>query len=66
MTTIDQIITPTPFDAVAVDLYRDIHKGIRTELFAVTTAAGSIDPHVVGFDDVASRVDPLTAFLMTL
>jgi hypothetical protein len=27
-----------------VDLYRDIHKGIRAELFAITTAAGSIDP----------------------
>jgi hypothetical protein len=29
---------------VAVDLYRDIHKGIRAELFAVTTEAGRIDP----------------------
>ncbi len=28
----------------AVDLYRDIHKGIRAELFAVTSSAGSIDP----------------------
>jgi hypothetical protein len=28
----------------AVDLYRDIHKGIRAELFAVTSAAGNIDP----------------------
>jgi hypothetical protein len=27
-----------------LDLYRDIHKGIRAELFAVTTSAGSIDP----------------------
>jgi Hemerythrin HHE cation binding domain len=27
-----------------VDLYRDIHKGIRAELFAITTTAGSIDP----------------------
>jgi hypothetical protein len=29
---------------VAVDLYRDIHKGIRTELFAVTEEAGRADP----------------------
>lgn len=30
--------------AVALDLYRDIHKGIRTELFAVTADAGRLDP----------------------
>lgn len=29
---------------VVVDLYRDIHKGIRTELFATTEEAGRIDP----------------------
>jgi hypothetical protein len=29
---------------VTVDLYRDIHKGIRAELFAVTADAGRIDP----------------------
>lgn len=29
---------------VACDLYRDIHKGIRSELFAVTSTAGSLDP----------------------
>lgn len=28
----------------ACDLYRDIHKGIRAELFAVTSTAGSVDP----------------------
>ena len=32
------------FGLVAFDLYRDIHKGIRAELFAVTSAAGSVDP----------------------
>lgn len=32
------------FGLVAVDLYRDIHKGIRAELFAVTATAGSLDP----------------------
>ena len=36
--------TPTRFELVAFDLYRDIHKGIRTELFAVTTSAGQTDP----------------------
>lgn len=27
-----------------VDVYRNIHKGIRSELFAVTTRAGDLDP----------------------
>ena len=31
-------------EAVAFDLYRDIHKGIRGELFAVTSEAGRVDP----------------------
>jgi hypothetical protein len=29
---------------VVFDLYRDIHKGIRSELFALTTSAGQADP----------------------
>ena len=33
------------FDLVAVDLYRDVHKGIRSELFAVVERAGNVDPH---------------------
>jgi hypothetical protein len=32
------------FRLAAVDLYRDIHKGIRAELFAITSSAGTIDP----------------------
>ena len=32
------------FQMVVHDLYRDIHKGIRAELFALTSAAGGIDP----------------------
>jgi hypothetical protein len=32
------------FRLAAVDLYRDIHKGIRAELFAITATAGSLDP----------------------
>src|SRR5581483_265734 len=31
-------------EQVTEDLYRDIHKGIRAELFAVTAAAGRVDP----------------------
>lgn len=41
----------TPELAVAMDLYRDIHKGIRAELFAVTLEAGRLDPA-----DLAGRV----------
>lgn len=32
------------FRLVAFDVYRDIHKGIRSELFAITSTAGSVDP----------------------
>lgn len=37
--------------AVALDLYRDIHKAIRTELFGLVARAGSTDAS----DDVARR-----------
>ena len=30
---------------VAVDLYRDIHKGIRSELLVLVETAGQLDPH---------------------
>lgn len=40
------------YHQVAFDLYRDIHKGIRAELFAITSTAGRIDP-VDRFDRVA-------------
>jgi len=41
--TITEPQTLSPFAPVAVDLYRDIHKGIRSELFNVTWTAGRID-----------------------
>jgi hypothetical protein len=44
MTTYDITTEAGRFQLVAFDLYRDIHKGIRTELFAVTTSAGQTDP----------------------
>lgn len=37
-------ITETGLRPIAVDLYRDIHKAIRSELFALTEEAGGIDP----------------------
>ena len=30
---------------IAVDLYRDIHKGLRSELLALVETAGRLDPH---------------------
>ncbi len=42
--TITEPQTTIPLRLVAVDLYRDIHKGIRSELFRVTETAGNLDP----------------------
>ena len=44
MTITETTIATAPLRLVAVDLYRDIHKGIRAELFAVTERAGNVDP----------------------
>lgn len=43
LTTDSQLITEAP-TMVALDLYKDIHKGIRADLFSVTGRAGSLDP----------------------
>lgn len=40
-----------PLEVVTFDIYRNIHKGIRGELFDITSAAGSADPN----DEVATR-----------
>jgi hypothetical protein len=37
-------LTVDPTSSTAFDAYRDPHKGIRAELFAVTASAGSTDP----------------------
>jgi hypothetical protein len=42
MTIHDELTAGLPL--VTFDLYRDIHKSIRCELFAVTETAGSVDP----------------------
>jgi hypothetical protein len=34
----------TEFELVLCDLYRDVHKGIRAELFAIVSEAGRLDP----------------------
>jgi hypothetical protein len=42
--TVADTITPIRFRPVVLDLYRGIHKGIRSELFAVVGEAGRVDP----------------------
>jgi hypothetical protein len=37
-------VETAPLETVTFDIYRDIHKGIRSELFGVTFAAGQVDP----------------------
>jgi hypothetical protein len=44
-TTLPSLTVETAaLEAVTLDLYRDVHKGIRNELFAVTLCAGQADP----------------------
>jgi hypothetical protein len=43
---------PAFLDLAPLDLYRDIHKGVRAALFAVTERAGAIDP-----GDAAARAE---------
>jgi hypothetical protein len=44
-TTVPLIVNTAALEAVQVDIYRDIHKGIRAGLFAVTQSASAVDPH---------------------
>jgi hypothetical protein len=53
------------FDRVALDLYRDIHKAIRAELFAATLDAGRTDPaDAVGRRALGAHVADLTTLLI--
>ncbi len=53
------------FQRVALDLYRDVHKGIRAELFALTNGAGQLDPaDTCGRVDLAAYVVSVTDFLV--
>jgi hypothetical protein len=45
ITTLPSLSVETaPLERVSLDLYRDIHKGLRNGLFGVTLAAGQVDP----------------------
>ncbi|MCU0259464.1 MAG: hemerythrin domain-containing protein [Ilumatobacteraceae bacterium] len=59
-TTIDR----PRYRPVSFDLYRDIHKAIRVEMFEVVANAGRIDPgDRAACDDLADQVDALVTFL---
>jgi hypothetical protein len=56
----------TSFELVTEDLYRDVHKGIRAELFALVSEAGRLDPsircsRVELADHIGSTVELLVA-----
>ena len=56
----------TTLAPVTLDLYRDIHKAIRVELFAVTTEAGSLDPSQgIARAALASHVTDLVHLLLS-
>jgi len=60
-------VTPSTYELVAVDTYRDIHKGIRADLFDLTGSAGRIDPSCPGdVADLARHVDQTVDFLVVL
>jgi len=53
-------------ERVTVPMYRNIHKGIRAELFALTSAAGSLDPHDRSDRaDLARHVDSVVELLVS-
>lgn len=56
---------PVEFGLVALDLYRDIHKAIRGELFAVVTETGRLDPSDhVGRGALAAQVRSVVELLV--
>jgi hypothetical protein len=56
MTAVDA--PTTALEAVTFSLYRDIHKGIRKDLFSLVDQAGSVDPSSrCGRVDVADHLD---------
>jgi hypothetical protein len=58
-------VEAAPLELVEFDGYRNIHKGIRNELFAVTYAAGRVDPgNVDAVRAVATRWHFLSEFLL--
>jgi hypothetical protein len=64
MALTDAATTPPALVPVTFDLYRDIHKAIRCELFGAVTRAGQTDPgDGVAVADLAVQVARLVDFL---
>ena len=64
MTILETPITPR-LRPVAFDLYRDVHKAIRAELFAVVGDAGRLDPSDdCGVAALAAQVQQTVQFLL--
>jgi hypothetical protein len=62
MSTIE--LSNTTLVPVTLDLYRDIHKAVRTELFAVTTDAARLDPaDIDGLGALAAHVADVAGLL---
>ena len=69
-TTTDPTITDptvlTGLEPVTFDMYRDVHKGIRAELFALTTSAGSLDASDrIGRLELARHVEDVVGLLVS-
>jgi hypothetical protein len=63
--TVTEFTVRPPLAQVAFDTYRDIHKGIRADLFAVTGDAGRLDPaDRLGRAALADHVNRLGDFLV--
>jgi hypothetical protein len=59
-------VEAAPLEAVTFDFYRNVHKGIRRELFGVTQAWGSVDPaDVTAVESVYDRMRNLVKLLVT-
>jgi Hemerythrin HHE cation binding domain len=63
--TVIEVTSLPELQPVVFDLYRDIHKGIRGELFALTTSAGQADPSDrEARADLARHVDSVVSLLV--
>lgn len=59
-----ELVETADFPTVTLDLYRDIHKGIRAELFTVTMTAGRVDPSCTAdLDALAGHVTAVATML---
>ena len=64
--TVIEVTSLPEIQPVVFDLYRDIHKGLRGELFALTASAGQTDPSdAESRADLARHVDSVVSLLVS-